>query len=162
MAVSAISSLSITLTHTATTPGDGATQVHTTEAHNAELQSSPDESITDEASIHELDEPQLVKPLGPQPATELDKDNNHLQNVGRDCRTLSTRSPSPVLSHVDEDVDPPTELSQILLDGNAPNHPHILPAQDRLSIISRHSSLTSASIAILGGWISIGKFAGSF
>jgi hypothetical protein len=163
LAVSAISSLHITL---ATTPGDGATHVHITEeAHNVELQSSPDESVTDEVSIHGLDEQQLVNPLGSQPAAELDEDNTHLQNVGPKRRTPSTRSSFPALSYVDEDVDLPTELSQILLDGNVPNYPHILPEQDWLSIISRHSSPTSASIAIdsgLGGWISIGNFLAHF
>jgi hypothetical protein len=147
LAISAISLLSITLTQTTTTPEDGTTHVLSTEeAKNVKLQSSLDESINaDEASIRGIDEPQLVNQLDFQSATGLDGDDTRLQHdyflVGPDFRTPSTRGSSPALSYVDEeDVDPPIELSQILLDGNVPNHPHVLPEQDRLSIISRHSS----------------------
>ena len=124
----------ITHTHTATTPtNDGATHVHSTEeSHDSELQPLPSEPINaDEASIHGVDESQLViNPSGSQSAYRLDEESMHLQNdsvlASPVFPTPSTRSSSPLsyLSYIDsddEDQDAAAiQHSEIHLDSSLP------------------------------------------
>ena len=145
----------ITDTDADTAPTDGATHVHSAEAHNLEFQPISSEPIdADDASVYEIDESHLaINSLGSQSESRLDGENTHLQNdsvLGTPAfRTPSTRSPSPALSYLscddDEDLDAATHLPQIHLGNNVPiphnTQDHNIPvAHDTPPTLSRPSS----------------------
>ncbi|KAF8813506.1 hypothetical protein BYT27DRAFT_7239403 [Phlegmacium glaucopus] len=162
LTISAVTSLPDTDIPTATTPArDGATRVHSAEeAYNAEIQPIGDQPITSttifcasEASIHGLDEPEPVNPLDSYSASGLEGDITLLQDDSADpdlsaYYTPDARSPSPTLSYVDEgDPGAAIQHSEIPSDGNVnpstPLDPTMPSEEDRLPIITSHSSLTT-------------------